>query len=79
MTAITSGTYHEPLLFRAVHAGISAFFAKVSTPPLRRADHVRRRIEEANRVRALAASVEQDQPGFAADLYAAASRHELAG
>jgi len=77
MTTITSGSYHEPFLFRAVHAGISAFFAKVATPPLRRADHVRRRIAEANRVRDLAASVEMDQPGFAADLYAAASRHEL--
>ena len=78
MTAITSGTYHEPLLFRAVHAGISAFFAKVATPPLRRSDAVRQRIVEANRVRALAARLEADQPGFAADLYAAASRHEYA-
>jgi hypothetical protein len=78
MTAITSGTYHhsEPLLFRAVHAGISAFFSRVATPPLRRSDYIRSRIVEANRVRRLAASVEQDSPGFAADLYAAASRHE---
>jgi hypothetical protein len=73
MTAIVSGTYHQPLLSRAV----SAFFGRVSTPPLRRATAFRQRIVEANRVRALAASVEQDSPGFAADLYAAASRHEI--
>lgn len=77
MTAITSGTYREPFVLRAVHAGISAFFARVSTPPLRRANALRQRIVEANRVRALAASVEAEQPGFAADLYAAASRHEM--
>lgn len=77
MTAIASGTYHEPMLFRAVHAGISSFFSIVATPPLRRADLARRRIVEANRVRAMAANLEREQPGFAADLYAAASRHEM--
>jgi len=34
------------------------------------------RVREANEVRALARSVELQSPGFAADLYAAASRHE---
>jgi hypothetical protein len=74
MTAIVSGSYHQPLLSRAV----SAFFGRIATPPLRRTAGLRQRIVEANRVRALAASVEMDQPGFAADLYAAASRHEMA-
>jgi len=36
----------------------------------------RLRIREANEVRELARSVEMQSPGFAADLYAAASRHE---
>ena len=77
MTAITSGTYHEPVLSRAVHGALSAFFAPVGTAPLRRADRLRQRIAEANRVRRLAASVELESPGFASDLYAAASRHEI--
>ncbi len=37
------------------------------------------RAEEAESVRAMARSVEASEPGFAADLYAAANRHEAQG
>ncbi len=76
MTAITSGTYPAPLLSRVVHQAMSSLFARIGTTPLRRADALRQRIVQANRVRALARSVELSSPGFASDLYAAASRHE---
>jgi hypothetical protein len=37
------------------------------------------RVEEAESVRAMARSLEATEPGFAADLYAAANRHEALG
>jgi hypothetical protein len=36
-------------------------------------------LEEANEVRAMADECRRTDPGFAADLYAAADRHELGG
>ena len=83
MSAITSGTYgHQPMFAGALRqlAGLFAARpvaktagAKFST---RLATTFRVRVREANDVRELARSVEMHSPGFAADLYAAASRHE---
>jgi len=85
MTAITSGTYgHQPIFTGAIRQLVAGLFS--STPSARKpaaaATHVRpastfrTRVREANDVRELARSVELHSPGFAADLYAAASRHE---
>jgi hypothetical protein len=85
MTAITSGTYgHQPILTGAIRQLFAGLFssrpvartvaaAKTSS---RLATTFRVRVREANDVRELARSVEMHSPGFAADLYAAASRHE---
>ncbi|MDQ2778740.1 MAG: hypothetical protein M3Y32_04180 [Pseudomonadota bacterium] len=37
------------------------------------------RVQEANRVRAMAARLQDREASFASDLYAAADRHELLG
>ena len=87
MTAITSGTYgHQPIFTGAIRQLVAGLFssrpaakAAVATKTVRPAlvaSAYRVRIREANDVRALARSVEMHSPGFAADLYAAASRHE---
>ena len=86
MTAITSGTYgHQPIFSGAIRQLVAGLFssrpaskpaAAVSVKPALVASAYRVRIREANDVRALARSVEMHSPGFAADLYAAASRHE---
>lgn len=86
MTAITSGTYgHQPLFTGAVRQLAAALFssrpaakkaAAVAATQARPASTFRVRVREANGVRELARSVELHSPGFAADLYAAASRHE---
>jgi hypothetical protein len=86
MTAITSGTYgHQPLFSGAIRQLVAGLFssrparkpaAAVSVKPALVASAYRVRVREANDVRALARSVEMHSPGFAADLYAAASRHE---
>lgn len=80
MTAITSQTFHfEPALPRfaraladVVHAGArllaTAWTASADTRANASAD--------ADRVRTMARAWEKTDPGFAADLYAAASRHE---
>ena len=80
MTAITSQTFHfEPALPRfaralaeVAHAGArllaTAWSATADTPASIAAD--------ADRVRAMAGAWEKTDPGFAADLYAAAARHE---
>ena len=87
MTAITSGTYgHQPIFSGAIRQLAAALFSSrpvtkrlsddetmTSTQP---SSTFRVRVREANDVRELARSVEQHSPGFAADLYAAASRHE---
>ncbi len=86
MTAITSGTYgHQPIFTSAIRQLAAALFSSrpVARPataaPIKstRLDSTFRvRVREANDVRELARSVEMHSPGFAADLYAAASRHE---
>jgi hypothetical protein len=86
MTAITSGTYgHQPLFTGAIRQLASALFSSrpAAKPAVgamikasRLASTFRVRVREANDVRELARSVELHSPGFAADLYAAASRHE---
>ena len=88
MTAITSGTYgHQPIFAGAIRQLASALFsssrqtakpaaAAATIKSVRQATTFRVRVREANDVRELARSVELHSPGFAADLYAAASRHE---
>jgi len=87
MTAITSGTYgHQPLFTGAIRQLAAALFssrpaaarqpAAAAIKSVRAATTFRVRVREANDVRELARSVEMHSPGFAADLYAAASRHE---
>ena len=87
MTAITSGTYgHQPLFAGAIRQLASALFSSsrpaakpavaTAIKSVRQATTFRVRVREANDVRELARSVELHSPGFAADLYAAASRHE---
>ena len=86
MTAITSGTYgHQPMFSGAIRQLAAALFssrpaakpaAAASIKSNRLASTFRVRVREANDVRELARSVEMHSPGFAADLYAAASRHE---
>ena len=79
MSAITSGTYgHQPAFTNGLRQLVGLFssaFAPTSKP-VRFAGSERIRVREANDVRELARSVELHSPGFAADLYAAASRHE---
>lgn len=80
MTAITSQTFHvEPALPRVaraladvVHAGTRLLAAAWSATADTRADGN----ADADRVRAMARAWEKTDPGFAADLYAAAARHE---
>ena len=85
MTSITSGTYgHTPFFGGSLRQIANALFssrpvAKKSASglkPTSLASSFRVRVREANDVRELARSVESHSPGFAADLYAAASRHE---
>ena len=86
MTAITSGTYgHQPIFSGAIRQLVAGLFssrtaakpaAGASIKSSRAASTFRVRVREANDVRELARSVELHSPGFAADLYAAASRHE---
>ena len=88
MTAITSGTYgHQPIFTGAIRQLAAALFSSSRTvaqkpaagaaiKSTRQATTFRVRVREANDVRELARSVELHSPGFAADLYAAASRHE---
>ena len=58
---------------RAVVALVEAWHRFFS----RRALAPRSRAQEAESLRAYALSIRQSDPGFAADLYAAADRHEL--
>lgn len=85
MTAITSGTYgHQPIFSGAIRQLIAGLFTSrasaaataVAAKSASLATTLRVRVREANGVRELARSVELHSPGFAADLYAAASRHE---
>jgi hypothetical protein len=76
--SLTSGTYgHQPIFTGAIRQLVSGLFAsRPAASPTRFANSFRVRVREANDVRELARSVELHSPGFAADLYAAASRHE---
>ena len=86
MSAITSGTYgHQPIFATgAIRQLFASLFASrpvakpatIAAKVARVATTLRVRVREANDVRELARSVEMHSPGFAADLYAAASRHE---
>ncbi len=85
MTAITSGTYgHQPIFGGALRQLAMSLFstrpvaapASIGAQSERQVSTFRVRVREANDVRELARSVELHSPGFAADLYAAASRHE---
>ena len=85
--SIASGTYgHQPAITGALRQLVGALFSS-ARPAARRAvaasakivapaASFRLRAREANDVRELARSVELHSPGFAADLYAAAARHE---
>jgi len=85
MTAITSGTYgHRPFFGGSLRQIANAIFASrvpkklAATSTIKStsvANSFRVRVREADDVRELARSVEMHSPGFAADLYAAASRH----
>ena len=78
--SLTSGTYgRQPAFttgFRQLVGLFSSAFAPQAAKPAQFANSFRVRVREANDVRELARSVEMHSPGFAADLYAAASRHE---
>jgi hypothetical protein len=84
MTSITSGTYgHSPFFGSSLRQIANALFSSrpvakktVAAKSTSVASSFRARVREANDVRDLARSVEMHSPGFAADLYAAASRHE---
>jgi hypothetical protein len=83
MTSITSGTYGHTFFGGSLRQIANTLFAsrpaKKSAAKLKSssvASSFRVRVREANDVRELARSVELHSPGFAADLYAAASRHE---
>jgi hypothetical protein len=85
MTAITSGTYgQQPIFTGAIRQLVAGLFssrpvakkAPTAAQSTRLPSTFRVRVREANDVRELARSVELHSPGFAADLYAAASRHE---
>jgi hypothetical protein len=81
MSAITSGTYGlEPVFGSSILQKLGGLFAFRLVPPVskqaRVVDGGRVRVREADDVRELARSVEKHSPGFAADLYAAALRHE---
>ena len=84
MTSITSGTYgHSPFFGSSLRQIANALFSSrpvakktVAAKTTSVASSFRVRVREANDVRELARSVEMHSPGFAADLYAAASRHE---
>lgn len=83
MTAITSKTFHHgPVLHvpRGARVAAEVFFAGLRlmrhlftvAPAAQRSD----RYTEAEAVRSMARDWEKSDPGFAADLYAAAARHE---
>ena len=75
--SITSGTYgRQPAFSFGLLQMVAGLFS--SRPRVAQESHSGSslRVREANEVRELARSVEMQSPGFAADLYAAALRHE---
>ena len=87
MAAITSQTFHlQPVLDvpRGARAAAAVFLAgaRLLRRLLQGAQATmteRSRAEDVERVRALAGRYAKTDPGFAADLYAAAARHEAEG
>jgi hypothetical protein len=74
--SITSGTYgRQPAFGAGLFQKFAGLFASAA-PATRFSGSTSTRVREANDVRELARSVELHSPGFAADLYAAALRHE---
>lgn len=78
MSAIPAQTTISPLITASTwlsqaRAALAAWMGR--TEPCE-ADSAQTRHDAAEHVRALARRVEATQPGFAADLYAAAARHE---
>jgi hypothetical protein len=79
MTTVTTRDYVLSQSFRQPRGGrvaaelFSRFFRWLTTPAAPRA---KTRGEEAAYVRELAYRIQNTDPGFAADLFAAASRHE---
>ncbi len=74
-------SYAEDLRAAAMHieaAVLPAVTVETVTPAQRKAADVRRVQEDAERLRAYAASLNDSEPGFAADLFAAADRAERA-
>ena len=74
--SLTSGTYGRQSSFAFSGAFLQLMSGLFGSRPVTRSDNTNVRVREANEVRELARSVEMHSPGFAADLYAAASRHE---
>lgn len=72
-TVLVPATVQEPRLSAWIGDLLTMFLRRPAVDPVFTADAVRRR--EADEVRALARSMRDSDPGFAADLYAAADRH----
>jgi hypothetical protein len=82
MTAITSQTFHHGHSLslghtvRQISAVLQSGWRLLSRSLASTTAKVRSRAAEAAEVRALAQRWQKTDPGFAADLYAAAARHE---
>jgi hypothetical protein len=74
--SLTSGTYGRQSSFAFSGAFLQLMSGLFGSRPVTRSSNENVRVREANEVRELARSVEMQSPGFAADLYAAALRHE---
>ena len=74
--SLTSGTYGRQSSFAFSGAFLQLMSGLFGSRPVTRSSNEGVRVREANEVRELARSVEMQSPGFAADLYAAALRHE---
>ncbi len=74
--SLTSGTYGRQSSFAFSGAFLQLMSGLFGSRPATRSNNANVRVREANEVRELARSVEMQSPGFAADLYAAALRHE---
>jgi hypothetical protein len=69
----TASFSHSAHFLSTVQDMFSGWFATRAATPARPLS----RFEEAEQLRAMAADVQQSDPAFAQDLYAAADRHEL--
>jgi hypothetical protein len=71
--SLQSATFPSPVLPRVASALVGRLSRWMSQPSDRKSGS---RADDAAAVRAMAYSVQRTDPGFAADLYAAAARHE---